>query len=236
MYQQDSHTQKNESEFVKTHNKGRLWNILQNNGAFNSIDNSFFKRVRADFESTIQIIDRECAGKSMMEKSKQFIDSMLKIVKEYKHIHSPTPAQTIAQSTENEIPYTSEEIKQTRMNSFEKDLNKKQSEFAEFNSKPVAQNVDFSDKDDDISDDVNKLLEKAMRDRENINVPQPTTNITDSLLSPREGASEIVNLQNQLQSVPSDNQSDNQHELLSKILEKVTIIEAYITAEKALKN
>lgn len=232
MYQQDSRTQKNESEFVKTPSKGRLWNMLQNNGAFNSIDNSFFTKVREDFESTILLVDREYTGKSMMEKSKQFITSMLKIVNQYKHLPGATATATVgppkAPPPVGEIPYTSEDIKQTRMNSFAKDLNQKQSEFDEFNSKPVAPNVDFSDKDDDISDDVNKLLEKAMRDREIINVAPPNPNNRPT--PPLKGASDIAYLHNQ--SVPSD----NQHELLSKILEKVTIIESYITAEKGLKN
>lgn len=245
MYQQPE--QQTESNFIKKQNKAKLWNCLQNNGTFNNIDNVFFTKVREDFELTIQHIEKENSQKSTIEKSKLFIDSMLKNVKNYKHPpninhgdETDTNIQTQSVSEEptqkNDLPYTSESIKQTRMNAFDNALNQKQNEFNQFNSKPQTPSVDFLDKDTDNGDDVNKLLENAMRERENLNV-SINENKQDPHTSPISGTvstnttslANIINAEQNVNSYP-------QEEMLLKIYEKLTKIEAYLKEGKETKN
>lgn len=211
MYQQEaSHTR--ESDFVSTENKGRLWKILQNNGAFNGINNTFFSKVREEFETTIMEIENTHREKKMLEKGKIFIDSMVEKLKFYKHrkqdvenipnttdisrLRSQSDNRSISQhslnsqpsqhSTLSVPPYTSEDLKQTRLDAFDKELQQKQSEFDVYNAKPKPKHVDFKDKDDANNENVSALLEKAMREREELNampnqVPNAVPNIQENL-------------------------------------------------------
>ena len=65
-----------QSEFVSIPSKGRLWKILQDNGAFNGINNNFFTKVLEEFEIGIVRIEEEHRNKSTLEKSKLFIDKI----------------------------------------------------------------------------------------------------------------------------------------------------------------
>lgn len=273
MYQQSE--QRRESDFVKTQNKAKLWNILQNNGTFNNIDNTFFTKVREDFEYTILEIEKEHKQKSTIQKSKLFIDNMLEKVKNYKHVpninrqyetNSNFAGQVSAvgqisavgqgqgetQILQNDLPYTSESIKQSRMNAFENELNKKQSEFNEFNAKPQAPTADFSDKDTDDGDDVNKLLEKAMRERENLTIPTnqmpqdvkaehvKAEKIEEQTETPQGNVSQTINTDTTpISSINNSGQNINfynQEDMLMKIFEKLTKIEKYLKEEKETEN
>lgn len=152
------------SEFVSTPSKGRLWKILQDNGAFNGINNNFFSKVREEFEIGIVRIEEEHRNKSTLDKSKLFIDNMIQKMKEYKY---SKPIDTIQQ------PYTAQDIKKSRQDAFDNELSRKQTEFNQFNARPKPPQVDFADKDEDTSGDVNRLLEQAMRERENLEIPKP---------------------------------------------------------------
>ena len=204
MYQQEI-TLRSDSEFTRMDNKGRLWKILQNNGAFNGIDNSFFSKVREEFEITIVEIEKQHSLKNTLEKSKIFIDSMVVKLKTYKHrnhsvgeisnatdisqLQTTDIVSNVSKNTQMSVPpYTSDDLKQSRLDAFDKELQQKQSEFDVYNAKPKPQNVDFKDNNDSASEDVSKLLEKAMREREELNtVPNAVPNavpISTSLSSP----------------------------------------------------
>ena len=140
------------SDFTQTDNKGKLWSVLQNNGAFNGIGNNFFQKVREDFERCIIITEEQHKKKSKMDKNRIFIDSMIQKMIEYKQINYSQP-------------YTANDIRNKKMQAFENELSQKQNEFNEFAKKPNPVDIDFSDKDDVSSGNVDDLLEKAIRER-----------------------------------------------------------------------
>ena len=167
-------TAKISSDFLKTENKGKLWSMLQQNGAFNGIGNNFFSKVREDFEIAAVRIEEENGDKKKMEKNKIFLDFMIGRMKEYKE-RSKTQ------------PYTADDIKRTKQAEFESALSQKQNEFNQFSAKPTPPDVSFKDDDSESSGNVQDLLEKAIRDRENLSIPPPippnkssdTSNIAD---------------------------------------------------------
>lgn len=237
MYQQSIQT--NTSEFVRTENKARLWKILQSNGAFNGIDNNFFTEVRQEFENSIQQTQTHNMQKTTMEKCKIFIDMMVEKMKQYKYVpvqNNTTSINAIPETNEELPPYTSEKIRQSRLDAFDNELNKKQSEFNQYNTKPTPPKVDFADKEDDVGD-VNKLLEKAMRERENLNLPMPPKQSeNNSDLTVKTETSQISNETQSTQSSILPTIDNNTNELLAQILERLTKIEDYITKERASKN
>ena len=163
-----------QNEFTRTENKGKLWQVLQRNGAFNGIDSNYFNKVREEFEINVVKIQNEHANKSVMNRNKLFLDLMLELMKGYKN---------------NEV-YTASDIQKSKRDAFENDLSKKQDEFNKFNTKPPPPDVNFADKDED-SGDVNSMLEQVIRDRESVGFshhPPPievkkTTQVDNNILT-----------------------------------------------------
>lgn len=150
-----------QNEFTRTENKGKLWQLLQRNGAFNGIDSNYFNKVREEFEINVVKVQNENSNKSVMDRNKLFLDVMINLMKNYKH----------------QIAYTAADIQQTKREAFNNDLSHKQAEFDKFNAKPKPQDVNFADKEED-SGDVNILLEQVIRDRESVGFshPEPVIN------------------------------------------------------------
>jgi hypothetical protein len=215
------------NEFLKTENKAKLWSLLQNNGAFNGISNSFFATVRKDFESMVTRIDREHSEKEKMAKNKIFLDTMIQKMMEYRK-------QSYTQ------PYTADEIRQTKVHAFDNELAKKQDDFNHYNSKPTPNSIDFKDKEDGANGSVNDLLERAIRDRENLVMPpapiaKDTTNIEPTQTMSAAAATDQASLSTSVvpPSVVSGGlatQVDNNltMEILVKIMQKLEEIEKMI--------
>lgn len=201
------------SEFLKTENKGKLWSMLQQNGAFNGISNNFFSKVREDFEIAAVRIEEEHYTKKKMEKNKIFLDYMIGRMAEYKK-------QSYTQ------PYTAADIRKTRQEAFDSALSQKQNEFQQFTAKPKPPDVSFADDDADNNGNVNDLLEKAIRDRENLSIPGPISR-------PETGdTSNISEVGNQEVTLPVDSKEPEtiavKTNVLNNILERLTTIEELI--------
>lgn len=246
MYQQEG-TLKSESEFVSTENKGRLWKILQNNGAFNGIDNTFFSRVRKEFEVTITEIESKHKVKTMLEKGKIFIDSMVEKLKYYKHrkqdsdtIPNTTDISQLQTHTNGILqhsqssglsvpPYTSADLKQSRLDAFDRELQQKQSEFDVYNAKPKPKHVDFKDKDDANNENVSSLLEKAMREREELHaLPKAVPNAVPKAVP------NAVPSTSSLSSPTSQNTESNE-DMFKKIMNKLEEIHSMLKEEREKK-
>ena len=217
-----------QSEFVSIPSKGRLWKILQDNGAFNGINNNFFTKVREEFEIGIVRIEEEYRNKSTLEKSKLFIDKMIQKMNEYKYAQSPVTV---------EPPYTAQDIKKSKLEEFDSELNRKQTEFNQFNARPTPPQVDFADKDEDTSGDVNRLLEKAMRERENLEVPKPIDvpdkNTTPIRMSVQEKVEEKPTFKEMEMLVSKINKNE---EILINIMSKLEGIEEMLKKENKPKE
>ena len=239
MYQQQQQYTHEESDFVKGENKARLWKILQNNGAFNGINNSFFSSVRGDFETTIQETEKNNKGKTTMQKCKLFIDAMVEKMKRYKYLPSPdiqTTSISGIPNPSNEPPYTSESIKKSRMDAFDNALSKKQEEFNLLNAKQGPPTVDFSDKEPETEGDVNKLLEKAMRERENFEHDTPKRLSSNTKNSETPVMEPIKTLSYENSKDTSNKNINEERNILAMILKKLETIETMIREEKVKKN
>jgi hypothetical protein len=208
---------KSVNTFSNTDNKGKLWSMLQNNGAFNGISNDFFSKVRQEFESMVVRIDEQHGEKEKMEKNKLFIDAMIGKMTDYRR-----------ESYQNTVPYTASEIKKSRIEAFDNDLSQKQDEFNQYTARPKPNAVDFKDNEDENTTNVNDLLERAIRDRENLDVPPPPIarkeenqkQNSDRIGGSDSGTTPIVNV--------GDQENNNTLELLQKIMKKLELIEAKI--------
>jgi hypothetical protein len=147
----------NINNFTSIENKGKLWNLLLNNGAFNNIDENYLPQVREIFESTILQINYDNRAKDLMSKNKLFLDDMLSKLMKLK---------------QNSI-YTAESIREKKLNQFEQDLASKQANFDQFISKPQPPNLDLSDPIEENTTSINDLLEQTVSSRKKDELPFP---------------------------------------------------------------
>ena len=148
-----------------------------------------------------------------MEKNKIFLDYMVGRMSDYKK-------QSYTQ------PYTAADIKKSRQEAFDSALSQKQNEFQQFTAKPKPPDVSFADEDADNNGNVNDLLEKAIRDRENLSIPGPISR-------PETGdTSNISEIGNQEMKLPVDSKESEtiavKTNVLNNILERLTTIEELI--------
>jgi hypothetical protein len=142
------------SGFTSNETMAKLWSLLLENGVFDNVANSNFAKVKEDFELLVQRIGKDHSQKSTMDKSKLVIDEMLLLIKKYK----------------NQEFYTAQDIRQSKLDDFETELSKKQNEFTQLNSKPQPSTIDFSDKAEENTTNINELLESTKKERDFIKV------------------------------------------------------------------
>lgn len=215
MLQAQKKSTSSRSDFLKTENKGKLWSMLQSNGAFNGISNNFFSKVREDFEAAAVRIEEDHTDKPKMQKNKLFLDFMVRRMDEYKR-------QSYTQ------PYTADQIKKSRQEAFQNALSQKQNEFQVFNSKPQPPDINLADKEDDSNGNVNDLLEKAIRDRDSLTIPPPISRSENSSIPISQSTSNLDDVGEEVVKegqVSQVSQIEVDPSLLNTILEKLNTIE-----------
>ena len=75
---------------------------------------------------------------------------------------------------------TSEQIIKQRQDNFTNNLNNKKREFDDIIKKNIPKDVSFSDENDENGESVDKLLEKAIKRREELNIVIPNSNPTSN--------------------------------------------------------
>ena len=123
------------------------------------------------------------------------------------------------------------------MDAFDNELSRKRAEFNQFNARPTPPQVDFADKEEDTSGDVNRLLEQAMRERENLEVPKPVDvpdkNTTPIRMSVQEKVEEKPTFKEMEMLVSKINKNE---EILINIMSKLEGIEEMLKKENKAKE
>ena len=137
-------------------NKGILWKLLQENGYFNNIDNKYFNQIQNNFESVINIVEKNNHLLSLTEKNKKVINNMVSYLKQYKS----NPDNMVLPPQPQQMTLKKKDISEN--------LEKKKVEFLDLMHPQEPKEIDFKDNQDQaIEGEINNLLEKAIQEREN---------------------------------------------------------------------
>ena len=137
-------------------NKGILWKLLQENGYFNNIDNKYFNEIQNNFESVINIVEKNNDLLSLTEKNKKVINNMVSYLKQYKS----NPDNMVLPPQPQQITLKKKDISEN--------LEKKKVEFLDLMHPQEPKEIDFKDNQDQaVEGEINNLLEKAIQEREN---------------------------------------------------------------------
>ena len=152
----------NSNMFLMDSNKETLWEIMYQNGFFNNI-NKEPNYMKSYFDIVMNTIENGNKKLTLVEKNKK----VLLEVKSYVDNNKKTQFDEIV---------TSEQIIKQRQDNFTNNLNNKKREFDDIIKKNIPKDVNFSDKNDGNGESVDKLLEKAIKRREELNIVIPNSN------------------------------------------------------------
>lgn len=151
------------TQFTSNQNKGIIWNIMCENGIFNTIPENKSVAVKLDFDKKINMIGETITDDDQLIKlNKRAIIEMVKDIKKYSVI-----AANNAEVQPMSLNYNAGDISQQRQKIFENELKIKQTDFEKFNSKPVPEKIDFSDKlDEPMGSELDTILAEQIKIRE----------------------------------------------------------------------
>ena len=152
--------------FLMDINKETLWEIMYQNGFFNNI-NKEPDDIKGYFDTVMNTIENGNKKMSLVEKNKR----TLMEVKSYVDNNKKPQFDEIV---------TSEQIIKQRQDNFTNNLNNKKREFDDIIKKNIPKDVNFSDENDENGESVDKLLEKAIKRREELNIVIPNSNPTSN--------------------------------------------------------
>jgi hypothetical protein len=146
-------------KFRSNQNKALIWNLLSNDGAFNSIPNNLAIRIKEEFDRKIETMAIQITpADNLVNMDKRIISEMLVVLKKYSQPKS---------SDEMTLGYNAADIAQKRQKAFEAELNTKKKDFDTFNNTPVPDKIDFSDNlDTPMGSEMDKILAEQIALRE----------------------------------------------------------------------
>jgi len=144
------------TKFISNQNKGLVWKLLADDGAFQGIPETKASAVKEEFDRRIQMIARQInPADNLVNLDKRIIAEMMQDIGKYK-----TPEDMT-------LAYSAAEIAQNRQKVFENELQHKKKEFDSMNSTPVPAKIDFSDSlDSPIGSEMDKILAEQIALRE----------------------------------------------------------------------
>lgn len=156
------------TDFSSNENKGMMWQLLYEQGAFNNISNSYISNIKGDFDKIVNIINTK-RELDLTNKNKLLLTEIVKYLEQYKENsrHVTRPLEEV-------------QIK------IDKDLKEKEKEFIELIKRPSPAEIDFTEKIDEPLKEtsINSMLNKMIAEREieinNIIPPIPEKKETDN--------------------------------------------------------
>jgi hypothetical protein len=153
------------ADFTSNANKGSVWNLLYQEGVFNSLGSNLVPQVKAKFDQIFFQIDKESGD--TFTKNKIVIRTLIEELNKMRIDQTqPMLERSYDQSPPTRV--TAEEISEHRREQFGQGLQEKQNEFQSLMAAPKPKDVDFSDPNDDkpIGENMDKMLEDIMKRRE----------------------------------------------------------------------
>ena len=148
------------SDFSSNENKGMMWQLLYEQGAFNNISNNYINNIKGDFDKIVNVINTK-RELNLTNKNKLLLTEIVKYLEQYKENsrHVTRPLEEV-------------QIK------LDKDLKEKEKEFIELIKRPSPGEIDFTEKIDEPlkESSINSMLNKMIAEREieiNSIIPPP---------------------------------------------------------------
>lgn len=157
-----------QQQFDTKENKGLIWNLMNESGVFNGIQNEFLDNVKRDFENKIAVIKMTIQPKDTLTLlNKRVLSEMMVDMGKYKNVSYVAYGNANANANSTAL-YTAKDVSSQRQKLLSDSFDKKKDEFTSLigNKPPAA--IDFSDKlDKPIGSEIENMLAATIARREN---------------------------------------------------------------------
>lgn len=182
------------SDFSSNENKGMMWQLLYEQGAFNNISNTYINNIKGDFDKIVNVISTK-RELDLTSKNKLLLTEIVKYLEQYKENsrHVTRPLEEV-------------QIK------LDKDLKEKEKEFIELIKRPSPAEIDFTEKIDEPlkESNINSMLNKMIAEREiEINNIIPPPPIKKDEIDKKEINNEDNNKINDIKEITGENANIN---------------------------
>jgi hypothetical protein len=145
------------NKFMSNQNKGLVWKLLSDDGAFNSIPDNNFSHVKEEFDRKFQTMSKHITpADTIVNLDKKIISEMINDIGKF------------TKKEEMTLDYNAADLAQKRQKVFELELNTKKKEFDTYNGVKVPEKIDFSDTlDSPMGSEMDKILAEQIALREN---------------------------------------------------------------------
>jgi hypothetical protein len=162
-------------QFIANKNKGLVWNLLYEDGAFDAVPENKVGLIKADFDRKFETIALQInATDNLINLDKRVISEMIQDIKKHRETSREAASREAGREAGNmnaealvNRDYNTAEISQRRQKVFQEELSNKQKDFDKFNNTPVPDKIDFADAlDSPIGSEMDKILAEQIALRE----------------------------------------------------------------------
>lgn len=180
--------------FLANDNKGLLWNILGQHGAFNGIESQQGDAIKQHFERTVANVYQQLGaanGVTLIDLNKRTLSIMMQDMAQYRAPATTGSAVTTTTTTTAAVVDTAAALSAQKQAAFQQGLTHKQAEFSTLMNNQAPPKIDFADKavqdDKPLAGDMDRLVKEAMAWREkdlNLIQAKPVVNSVIAAASP----------------------------------------------------
>jgi hypothetical protein len=166
-------------QFIANKNKGLVWNLLYEDGAFDAVPENKVGLIKADFDRKFETIGAQInPNDNLINLDKRVISEMIEDIKKHRENREAVNREAGREAVNREAgiknaealvnrDYNTAEISQRRQKVFQEELSNKQKDFDKFNNTPVPDKIDFADAlDSPIGSEMDKILAEQIALRE----------------------------------------------------------------------
>ena len=156
------------TQFIANKNKGLVWNLLYEDGAFNSVPENKVELIKAEFDRKFETIGAQInPNDNLINLDKRVISEMIQDIKKHRDSNRESGTREAGTREAGNREYNTADISQRRQKVFQEELNNKKKDFDNFNSTPVPDKIDFADElDSPIGSEMDKILAEQIALRE----------------------------------------------------------------------
>tara|TARA_B110000967_G_scaffold170191_1_gene180032 strand:- start:112 stop:942 length:831 start_codon:yes stop_codon:yes gene_type:complete len=199
-------------DYTNNTNKHLLWELLQDSGIFNDMQNNKYNKIQEVFEKTIDNIQVQYSDLNLTEKNKKTIELLIPIINDEKHKSSEPPLTVI---------YKADDLRKEREDTLNDKMKEHQQMFDDTINPTRPSDINFSDNNVDkpIGSDMDKIIANMMADREKeLEIPDQNVSQASNWINNNESTPKRIDHTNADKKVSF---KDTPNPIVSNILDKL---------------
>ena len=146
-------------DYTNNSNKYLLWELLQDSGIFNNMQNNKYNKIQEIFKNTINNIDIQYSNLDLTEKNKKTIEVLIPIINNEKNASQEAPLTVV---------YKADDLRKEREETLNNKMKEQQKMFDNTMNPSRPSDINFSDNNVDkpLGSEMDRMIASMMAERE----------------------------------------------------------------------